>query len=77
MPIQTETGQVFDSADDALRFIIVCQDTMLDPGANMIESTRATTDMLYTFRALDSHLRNGGTLPLSWGNAKAPNAHFE
>lgn len=72
MEIQSQTGQVFDNADDALRLILACEGIMLDPGASMIESTRATTDLIYTFRALDDYLRSGGTLPRMWGNAKSP-----
>lgn len=72
MVIQTDTGQVFDNADDAVRFIRECERVMFDPGASMVETSRATTDMVYTFRALDEYLRAGGTLPRSWGTAKSP-----
>lgn len=70
MPIQTETGNEFDTAEEALAFIRACSDTALDPGASLVETASAVTDMIYTFRALDSYLaRDASVLPVSWSQA--------
>lgn len=66
MPIQTDTGNEFANPEEALHFIRSCSDTALDPGASLVETASAVTEMIYTFRALDAHLARGGPLPDSW-----------
>lgn len=69
MALTSETGKEFRDADEALAYIRVCEDMMLNPNASLLESSAATVEMVYTFRALDSYLRQGGQLPVVWGTA--------
>lgn len=66
MPLTTETGREFANADEALAYIRVCQEKMFDRGASLMESSIATTEMVYAFKSLDEYLRRGGSLPGSW-----------
>lgn len=69
MPVTTETGKEFPTAEDALAYIRVCSDMMLDPEVDQSASLMATTELLYTVKSLDEYLSRGGTLPASWRSA--------
>lgn len=66
--IVTETGRQF-TEDEAVNFLRSCTNVMLDPASSLVETARAATEMIYTFRALDEHITNTGKLPLEWWNA--------
>lgn len=73
MPLTTDTGKEFEDATECLHFIRGCQFTMLDPGASLMDSHRATVEMVYAFKALDTFLRRGGVLPFVWEHAAPRN----
>lgn len=68
----SQTGKEFATTQQALAYIRECQAKMLDPGASMVDTSRATIEMLYTFTALDEELSRGGSLPHSWAGALNP-----
>lgn len=72
MSLTTQTGKEFQSAEEALDYIRTCSNKMLDPGASHMESMLATTELLYTVKALDDYLVHFGSLPYSWRNAFNP-----
>lgn len=69
MPVTTQTGKEFPSAEEALAYVRACSDMMLDPEVDQPASLMATTELLYTVKALDEYLSRGGTLPVSWRSA--------
>lgn len=73
-PLITDTGKEFTDAQECLSFIRGCEFTMLDPGASLIDSSTATVEMVYAFRALDKYLRRGGELPVTWEHATHPHS---
>jgi hypothetical protein len=70
--LTTQTGKEFQTAEEALDYIRACGNKMLDPGASHMDSMLATTELLYTVKALDDYLVRSGSLPYSWRNAFNP-----
>lgn len=68
----TETGKVFPTAEEALAHIRECARLMLDGSVSQVKSQLATTELLYTVKALDQYLSAGGELPFSWKSAFNP-----
>lgn len=72
MPLTTETGREFATAESAVEFIREQERILLRPDTSTVQSNMATIEMLYTFRALDEYLVKGGTLPIGWSRAVRP-----
>lgn len=64
--LNTATGRSFRDADEALAYLRQMEEKMLDKNVSMLESSAATIEMVYTFRALDEYLSQGGRMPTSW-----------